>query len=159
MKKILFTLLFATSLFGTSFANDTITGFAQAGDGDDLVIEGQKIRLQGIDAPEWHQICELENGKEFYPGREAQAWLQSMVSNQMVSCHVEATDRYKRKVATCYVNGININEALMRQGFAFANSKYSERYEEFEKEARADKKGLWRGTCEQPWVWRKKNPR
>ena len=159
MGKIILSLLLSICFYSAESAAETITGKAEARDGDSLVIEGQRIRLKDVDAPERDQPCELENGEEFYPGREAKAWLQSIINNQIVSCEVETTDRYKRKVATCYVNDINIGEKLAHEGFSFANSLYSERYEAFEREAKDDKLGLWRGTCEQPWVWRKKNPR
>ena len=159
MKKIILTLPFLVFLLTSTHANDVITGAAQTGDGDDLVIEGQRIRLQGVDAPEWKQPCELNDGSEFFPGREAKAWLESIISNQIVSCDIETTDRYNRKIGTCYVQGKNLNQMLVQEGFAFTNARYTERYIEFEKEARADKKGLWRGKCEKPWDWRKKNPR
>ncbi len=151
--------LFLILFFGFSYGVETLTGTAQVGDGDDLVIEGQRIRLHGVDAPEWNQACLLDNGKDFYPGREAKVWLESFIALKVVSCNVETSDKYGRKVSTCFVDGRNINEMLVQKGFAFANEFFSDRYVEFQKEARSDKSGLWRGYCAMPWQWRKKNLR
>jgi endonuclease YncB( thermonuclease family) len=48
----------------------SIYGIADVRDGDTLVIGKQKIRLQGIDAPELYQTCE-ENQQSYPCGRQA----------------------------------------------------------------------------------------
>ena len=42
-----------------------------------------------------------------------------------------------------------------RKGDAVAYKKYSKKYLSAEKEARKDELGLWKGTFEMPWDWRK----
>lgn len=134
-----------------------LTGIAQAKDGDSLVVNGQEVRLHGIDAPEWHQPCELPGGGKWHPGQEAAAWLRSVLADHSISCKPEAHDHYRRTVATCYLDGRNLNEWLVREGWAFAYRRYSDRYVPAEAEAKAAGRGLWRGTCEQPETWRHRN--
>jgi len=48
-----------------------ILGKAWVIDGDTVVISGTHIRLEGIDAPETHQVCTDANGKPWPCGRIA----------------------------------------------------------------------------------------
>ena len=70
-------------------------------------------------------------------------------------CIRDSIDRYKRKLATCYKNKLNINSWLVRNGYALAYIKYSKKYILQEKEAKRDQLGIWQGTFENPWDWRK----
>ena len=47
----------------------------------------------------------------------------------------------------------------MRNGHALAYVRYSKKYILQEKEAARDKLGLWQGTFEKPWNWRKNEKR
>ena len=46
---------------------------------------------------------------------------------------------------------------MVRNGYAVAFRKYSKKYILYENEAKKKKIGLWSGTFEMPWDWRKKN--
>jgi endonuclease YncB( thermonuclease family) len=48
-------LLFGAVTARPSFAD--VSGPATVVDGDTLVVAGEHVRLQGIDAPEMHQTC------------------------------------------------------------------------------------------------------
>ena len=69
-----------------------------------------------------------------------------MLKNEIILCKVENIDRYKRKLATCYKNKLNINSWLVRNGYALAYIKYSKKYILQEKEAKRDQLGIWQGT-------------
>ena len=63
----LFSILILLSLPNLSFsAEKIIIGKAQVIDGDTIKINGKKIRLFGIDAPEMKQICKDKNESEVF---------------------------------------------------------------------------------------------
>ena len=61
--------------------------------------------------------------------------------------------RYKRLLATCYLDDLNVNAWLVQYRYALAYRKYSTRYVAEEEEAKALKRGLWSGTVTPPWEW------
>ena len=110
-------------LVATSALAD-ITGPARVIDGDTIDIEGQRIRLQGIDAPETFQTC-IADDVAWHCGRHATAALVEFIDGSPVSCEGEDTDRYGRTIAVCYVRGADIEAWLVRNGWAIAYRKYS----------------------------------
>ena len=52
---------------------------------------------------------------------------------------------------------ININKWMVSNGYAVAYKKYSKKFVAQENIAKKEKLGLWAGTFEMPWEWRKKN--
>ena len=104
-----------------------LTGRAQVRDGDSIYVAAREIRLDGIDAPEWRQVCQRD-GKKWMAGHDATAWLKSYLANKTVACTRTVRDAYKRVLATCFADGVNVNEAMVRAGWAFAHVHYSTRY-------------------------------
>lgn len=90
---------------GESQPPPSITGKAVVVDGDTLRINGSRIRLHGIDAPESDQQCEDATGESYPCGRRATAALRSAVSGERVNCERRTVDRYGRIVAVCYADG------------------------------------------------------
>lgn len=131
-----------------------IIGTAAVIDGDTIEVGGTKVRLNGIDAPEAKQTCQL-GGLEWPCGRNASLSLSRATAGQPVTCRGTRTDRYGRLVATCYVGDIDLNARMVREGWALAFRKYSKAYVADESEARANARGLWRGQFLEPWEWRK----
>lgn len=135
-------------------AAGTLTGPAQVIDGDGLMVAGREIRLHGIDAPEWKQKCQDAGGRDWPCGATAKAVLESLVAGRTVACVQEARDGYGRVVATCFLDGQNLNAELVRRGMALAYRKYSGRYVADEAEASTARQGVWAGTFTPPWEWR-----
>lgn len=131
-----------------------LSGVAEVVDGDTLRIGANQVRLAGVDAPEWSQPCKVGRAT-WFAGHEAAAWLKSRIEGRKVYCSVSATDRYKRKVATCYVDGADINAELVAAGWAVAYRQYSTRYVPQETAAKAAALGIWRGRCDLPGEWRR----
>lgn len=148
-------VLVITVVLGMSIPvfSDEIRGKARVVDGDTLVIDGERIRLHGIDAPEMDQHCQEADGTAWPCGEKAKEVLMQMAQGE-VSCRWSAVDRYKRKVGTCSSGKLNLNKAMVRKGFALAYTRYSKRYIFDEILARFHDDGMHRGTFTKPWEWR-----
>lgn len=133
-----------------------ITGTARVIDGDTIDVGGQRIRLHGIDAPEGKQTC-ARDGKPWNCGQEATWALAYKLAEHWVTCEQRDIDRYKRSVAVCRIGGsVDINEYMVRQGWALAYRQYSKDYVPAEAEAARERLGIWQGKFEKPWDWRRK---
>jgi len=131
-------------------------------DGDSLRAgNGEEYRLFGIDAPELHQSCKEANGTDWLCGRAAKVKLTKLIKGGNVACQVRDTDRFGRNVAVCSAEGVpDLGEAMVRDGYAIdLGPKYGNPYADAEAEARAAKRGIWRGTFQEPAQWRLANPR
>ena len=110
-----------------------------------------KIRLYGIDAPERDQPH----------GETASLALDALVDDREVTIKVQDIDNYGRLVSTVYLEGTNINVAMVRDGHAwwykyFAKSDNT--LAEAETAARAARAGLWaRAKPMAPWDWRRRH--
>ena len=132
---------------------ETLSGPARVVDGDTIELEGERIRLHGIDAPEGRQSCSVD-GTEYPCGNMATAHLVNLTLGKHIECDGQERDRYKRLVAVCYANGVDLNGALVRAGWAVAYRRYSTDYVDEEAEARSEGIGMWRGEFDMPWEWR-----
>ena len=125
-------------------------------DGDTIHLNGEKIRFTGIDTPELKQTC-VKAGVSDPCGITARQILIDKIGNNTVECIVEGQDQYKRSLAECFVNKESLSSYLVRKGYAFAYRKYSKKFISQENLAKKEKLGIWAGTFEMPWEWRKKN--
>ena len=123
-------------------------------DGDTIHINGEKIRLDGIDAPETDQICTFEN-IDYFCGRESTLHLKMIVEKGTLKCEGASKDRYGRTIGTCFIDGENVNSLLVKSGWALAYRQYSKKYVEQEAYAKRNNLGMWRGNFIAPWDWRK----
>ncbi len=142
-----------------------ISGIAKVVDGDTIKIENKKIRLFGIDAPEKKQKCRkpwltisfLTFNKDYPCGEISTLKLKNKINNKFITCKSTNIDRYKRFIAECFKNKTNINRWMVRNGYAVAYKKYSRKYLTFENLAKDDKLGIWIGSFQMPWEWRREN--
>lgn len=133
---------------------DDLTGEARVVDGDTLRIEGIRVRLHGIDAPETRQVCGPSEAN-WACGHIATLQLQEMTDGQPVTCKGSKQDRYGRKIAVCYVGDVDLNAHMVRSGWALAYRRYAKDYIGEEEQARAESRGMWRGPFDKPWSWRR----
>ncbi|MEG9861563.1 MAG: thermonuclease family protein [Parvularculales bacterium] len=150
------TLAVIASLSAQPKEEPRITGHAQIVDGDDLIINGEQIRLRGIDALEMQQLCN-DNEGEFPCGQIAAQALETFINNRPVTCHAEGRDNYNRLLASCTVEGEDIGAWSVRHGWAVAYRRYSDKYIEQEREAQKGDQGVWGWAFTYPEVWRRKN--
>ena len=84
----------------------------------------KKIRLACIDTPELR-------GEKANPilAKEARDFLNNLVSNKQVSIRRITFDRYGRTVGELIKNDINIQELLVKKGYANIYKKYADQCE------------------------------
>ena len=133
-----------------------VTGSATIIDGDTLVVASERVRLQGIDAPESRQSCML-SGVDWPCGQNATRALTSVTNGKVVTCKGNRRDRYGRLVAICYVGADDLNARMVRDGWALAYRRYGSDYVSQEGEARSAGSGIWQGQFIEPWDWRRQS--
>ena len=122
-------------------------------DGDTIVLNGEKVRFSGIDAPELKQTC-IQDDEKVECGLSAKMLLVKKIGNSIPKCISEGKDVYKRIIAECFVNGESLSKFLVRSGYAFAYRKYSNKFIKDEEFAKTNKIGMWSMTFQYPWSFR-----
>lgn len=136
----------------------SIIGQASVIDGDTIEIDGTRIRLYGIDAPESSQNC-YRAGKPVRCGQRASRALADKIASTTVSCEAKDRDQNGRVVAVCRARGQDLNAWMVEEGLALAYRHYSSDYVAHEDQAKAAKRGIWQEEFIFPWDWRRENPR
>lgn len=130
--------------------------------GDTIDIDGQRLRLFGIDAPEPSQWCGDERDLAYRCGWEATYFLAGIFEGRTVECVDTETYQNFQRAVRCYFEDkardrIDINATMVRAGHALAYRRYSGEFVEHEQTARAARRGMWRGAFQTPWEWRRLN--
>lgn len=146
--------LAASLAAGHAYAKEEIVGRASVIDGDTIEVRGVRIRMQGIDAPESSQTCEMD-GQPYRCGQQSANHLDGLVGGQTVRCLEETKDKYGRTVAVCFAGDLDLNGRMVEEGWAVAYRQYSSAYVPNEDRAKAAKKGIWAGTFQMPSEFRK----
>ncbi|MDW5313411.1 thermonuclease family protein [Rhizobium sp. PL01] len=128
---------------------EAMSGRARVVDGDTLVLDGKRVRLVGIDAPELRQVCQREQG-DWPCGIEAKLHLAALIGDAQTTCDADGSDKYGRLLAVCRVSNRDLNAAMVDGGYAIAFGDY----EVEEAVARHKRLGLWAGTFDAPRTWR-----
>ena len=148
------TKLFLSFLFGLLFFSYANSDQLIVTDGDTIRIGDERIRFSGIDAPEIKQTC-IYQELEFKCGEFSKNLLIEKISNQEVSCIRESKDQYGRTLAECFVEKESLSSYLVREGYAFAYRKYSDKFIPDEEYAQNKKNGMWSMNFMFPWDFRK----
>ena len=108
-------------------------------DGDSfIVLDEQKekieVRLIDMDAPELHQAY----------GKKAKNYLSKLIKGKTVGIDFDKKDKYGRILADVYLDSLYINKEMIRAGYAWHFTRFSDSKEmqEAEDSARALGKGL-----------------
>lgn len=126
-------------------------------DGDTIVLNGEKVRLKGMDAPEMKQICWDNTNKKIECGKMAKEKLKMIIGSNKVRCDIKGKDLYKRNLGYCYAGDINVNKEMVRRGYAVAYIQYDKSFVQDENVARKEKLGFWNGRFKNPQDWRREN--
>lgn len=123
-------------------------------DGDSLEIKGKRIRLAGIDSPEYRQHCYEKSGQKYACGLKARDYMKKLISAGNVKCVEKGIDRYKRSLSVCYAGERDLNREMVRAGWAVAYRDDDNAYRAAEKYARKHHKGVWQGKFMRPELYR-----
>ena len=149
LTKFSLSILFGLLIFSSANSDQLIVT-----DGDTIRIGDERIRFSGIDAPEIKQTC-IYQEIEFKCGEFSKNLLIEKISNQQVSCIRESTDQYGRTLAECFVGKESLSSYLVREGYAFAYRKYSDKFIPDEEYAQSKGNGMWSMDFMFPWDFRK----
>lgn len=132
-----------------------ITGrVVRVADGDTISVldnnnTQHKVRFHGIDTPERDQPY----------GKAASRALSDLIADQRVGVLQRDIDEFGRTVGVVYLEGKNINLALVQSGHAWWYRRYAGRDDDLraaEEGARAQRLGLWSAANPvPPWEWRR----
>lgn len=125
-------------------------------DGDTIKVldpAGQqvKVRLYGIDTPEKKQSF----------GQAATKHTANMIAGKTVEIEEVDRDRYGRIVGIVLVGGVNVNQELVKNGYAWVYKQYCKKpecreWQVLEQAAKATRLGLWLDPAPMsPWDWRR----
>lgn len=129
-------------------------------DGDTIEVQGfsrrtQRVRIQGIDAPEANQAF----------GARAKQRLADLVEDKVVTVEADKRDRHGRTLGKVMVGGEDVGLALVREGYAWWYRDYSRDlglvdrvlYPLAEFQARWGDSGLWADPDPlAPWEFRRR---
>ena len=154
MIRIILLLICPILVFSQSFTAKVI----RVVDGDSVNVvslfekEELKLRLYGIDAPEWRQAY----------GKESKDALKGLLGpNTEISVKVLDKDRYGRLICELHLDdkNISVNEWMVSKGNAWHYVKYAPddmNLQQAEEDARNNKLGLWSlETPIPPWDYRR----
>lgn len=127
-----------------------------AADGDTVTIlrggKAVRVRLWGVDTP--------EKSQDF--GKAAKRFTLRAAAQKTARVEPRAVDRYGRTVALVTVDGRLLNEALVREGYAWVYQRFCDerarcaRWQRLEAKARDARRGLWaQPDPEPPWDYRR----
>lgn len=109
-------------------------------DGDTIIVDGVRVRIWGVDAP--------ERGQPY--SRQATMFTRRQALGQDVTLIDHGRDRYGRTVAEVILpDGRDLGQDLTRQGLARWKPKYARRafhLKNSQTRAQAQRRGQWRKT-------------
>jgi endonuclease YncB( thermonuclease family) len=129
-----------------------LRGSASASDGDSLRLDGRRIRIEGIDAPEIGQMC--RRGETAWDcGAQARQRLIALTAGTTTVCRLHGHDRYGRELGVCAAGGTDLGREMVLSGHAVSYGLYRDE----EETARTGRRGLWGGDFVRPQEWRRSN--
>jgi endonuclease YncB( thermonuclease family) len=137
---------------------EEFSGIARAVDGDSMTVAGRRVRLFGIDAPEYRQTCRI-GWSNWACGSDAATALRTMVDGRQLDCSAVDRDVYGRTVAQCRVGGIDLGAVMIDKGFAIALDNAPQSYLARQATSRSSSAGIWASQFETPATYRAANPR
>lgn len=113
-------------------------GLGQVVDGQTLVINGQRLRLSGIEAIGDNRSCYDFRYNPYPCGWLARSHLGDLILNKQVTCSGDARDENQTPMVRCAIGDLNLNREMVRAGWAT-----SQEYRAEQDLAQREKVGMW----------------
>ena len=128
----------------------------QLRDGDSFVLNGEEIRLWGIDAPEFFQECRRQDGENYPCGKQAKAAFVHLIDGRSIRCEpMPRSKKEDRTVARCFAGEDDLGREMVAAGWAVEYKYFSKGfYADAERAAKTERSGIWNGTFDIPRDWR-----
>jgi endonuclease YncB( thermonuclease family) len=128
-------------------------------DGDTIQLGDVTYRLDGVDAPEFDQICINDQADPWSCGVEARDQLAKLIAGRNVHCDDLGPDKLfrKRHAGVCMVEGdsTSLNQQVAQIGLAISvEPSLKVHAKDDAAKAQADKRGLWKGCFVAPQEFR-----
>lgn len=148
MKKLAAIAVITVTATSVALAQE-IEGPAEVRSANEISVGGSVVRLFGLVAPGKDDKCEFGE-RQFRCGIIAWAELVRLADGEYLSCDIEDKRGSDGGVyATCYAAERDVNEALVRSGWAEAAQGVA-RYRADQEDARRARRGLWAGRIKPP---------
>ncbi len=135
---------FGLSWLGLSAGRAPIVGTARALSGGTISLAGERLSLDGIDAPEAAQPCLNLRGRTWACAETARQALTRRLRGTAVTCAPSAGSPSAGFLAArCTAGGIDVTLALLDRGLVVATARADEAQRDAERSARDAKRGLW----------------
>ena len=151
MKAVLAAL--AAFLVASSPASAGLSGVATVVDGDTIEIDGARVDLFAVDAPELGQFCRRDS-MTWACGLEAAELLLSLIEGSETRCEDYGRAGDGAMIGKCSVNGLDLGAEMVTRGFAVARHEASGYYLPNHREARGTGRGIFGGVFVPPAEWR-----
>jgi endonuclease YncB( thermonuclease family) len=138
---------------GAALPADLI-GQASIIDGDTLEIQGTRIRLWGIDAPECSQLCRGDDSVSYRCGTKSANALDALIAKRPVSCVPVSLDQYGRTVATARWLGSILPTGLSAMALRWIGRAIPTAGTDAQRDAEHAVRGIWAGSYFAPWLYR-----
>ena len=138
----LFLIFVAVTLKCSPANSEEFSGFASVQSGNQILIGKRVVRLFGIRAPQRDDICQIGE-QHMKCGVVAWSELIRLADGWHVSCDIELKAKDGTDYATCYIGERDVNETMVRSGWAKAMRKQTNRYVVDEDDAKNFNRGLW----------------
>ena len=134
-----------------------ISGHPKVLSGSVLILDGIKIKLFGIEAPEPTQTCENKYGNSYICGKESIIWMRNWLNHKNIRCRLLSQIQNGWTTGICFSDDgqYDVAAAIVGAGWAVAYTEHTQIYIPYEQKAAEEKRGLWAGRFYKPWDWRK----
>lgn len=129
----------------------TIEGRAIVSSPTRLKVAGTNLQLYGIEAPEQAQACGSRGCSA-----AAKSALQQIVQGKRVTCTLSGRTENGSASATCTAGGVDVAAQLVRGGNVFATAGLFAPYASQEREAKNERRGMWKANVDRPEDYRSK---
>ncbi len=145
-------LVFLVAAVCPAAAGGELTGVPEVIEGDIIALQGHRLRLDGIDAPEPGQRC-LFREKLYDCGEISRSALVDLTAGTEVACTTLGDGPGGTVLARCRAEGYDLSEGMVYTGWALPVDQGEERYSRQKEQAKSKGHGLWRGSFVAPWEW------